>query len=66
MLENKQSHANIEVVIRLKKVNDGFPLTGPKFEGSVGKSFFLNFFCWYRTHITHANRSNIDNTCNML
>ncbi len=24
-----------------KKINDGFPLTGPKFEGSVGREFFF-------------------------
>ena len=30
--------------IRPKKINDGFPLTGPKFKGSVGREFFFFFF----------------------
>ncbi len=43
-------------LLRQKKINDGFPVTGPRFEGSVGRKFFFfffNFFSWYRTHITH-------------
>ena len=36
---------------RPKKINDGFPLTGPKYEGSVCRN---SFFSWYRIHITHV------------
>ncbi len=37
-VKSKRTH------VRLKKINDGFPLTGPKFEGSVGREIFFFYF----------------------